>query len=107
MRLVVRGKYVAIGVVLHFETVGVKPVVKQLTAKDVTTDAPHVAMALRPQHLLSLAERVKIGNFIGAVLVLFFNRADEYHRMVICWLAPQVESAECKIGRTVRQILDV
>ena len=53
-------EHVSVGVMLHFMATGIQPVVKDLAAEDMPSDAPEVLPAPQFQELLALAGDIPI-----------------------------------------------
>ena len=107
MSLEIRGEQIAVGVVLVLEALRVEPVVEKLAAKDVPPDPPHVPVPLRAQHLLTLAKRIQIDDFVGAVLVFFLDAAQEHEGVMVRRLSAKIEAAEGKVRASVGEILHI
>ena len=58
-------------------------------------------------HLLALAERIEIDDFVGAVLVFLLDAAHEHHGVMVRRLVSEIEAAEGEVRASVGEVLHV
>src|SRR5208282_807561 len=85
---------VSVRIVLVLLAPGIAPVVDDLAAEQMPTDAPGVAVALRHQDLLAHLDRVEIDDLEGDMVDFRFEASRDEQRVMVARLVAAVEAHE-------------